>query len=451
MLTLSAACAPAPPAPAALGPPLVLLVSLDTTRADAVGCTAAADAQAPVLAALAAEGACAELALSSASTTLAAHAAVFSGLDSHGHGVPRNGVPLSPTVPLWPERLRAAGWQTFASVGSYALARDVGLARAFDAYEDHGGWRRWFGLYEVGAERVTDTALELIDARDPARPTLLFVHYYDAHMPWDSAPADLVRAHTDPTYAGRVDGQREGIGYLTDATLQGQLSPADRAHARGLYLAEVAWVDQQLGRLQEGLRERGLAADAWTIVFADHGEMFDEEPARPWRHGPDVDLPVLHVPLIVHGPGLPPRRVPGPLRTQDIGPTLGALIGVDLGVGAAVDRSAALRGQPELGPPPPAFAEASKPVEEVAPSGWPNRRLEVAVAHGGHLLTRAPWLAEERLFALRPDQPPAADPAAAAALGALLDGWAARAPGFDDPGLSPEARAALEALGYLED
>ena len=449
----ASSCGRPPPGDA----PLILLISLDTTRADALGCTAAEDAVgvAPRLAGLAAEGVCFTRAWSSSSTTLAAHATVMTGLDSHGHGVVRNGAPVAGEAPRLAERLAAAGWHTAAAVGSYALQRGMGLEQGFAAYEDHGGWRGLFGLYEVSADRVTDSALALLDARPAGVPTLLFAHYYDVHMPWNSAP-DAIRARFAPL-DNPLRGDREGIGFRTRETKAGRLRPEDRAAARGHYLAELAWVDQEVGRLLDGLAARDLDDDLLIIVFADHGETFDEEPARPWGHGPDVDVPIIHVPLFIAGRGalaLPegaPALEGEQARLADVGTTaLRLALGPGAPLGGGVDLSAPWRG--EALRRPPSFAEATKPIEHTRADAWPNLPLERAVVIEGHLLTRAPYLGTaDALFEAAPGQAPVRDqPERAAALGALLTAWDAAAPGHRAVALSDETRAALEALGYLE-
>ncbi|HCH66491.1 MAG TPA: hypothetical protein DFR83_27045 [Deltaproteobacteria bacterium] len=257
----------------------------------------------------------------------------------------------------------------------------------------------------------------------------------------------------DPKYRGKVAGDRTGIGFLTNQTVQGSLSPEDRAHARGLYLAEVAWADQQLGRLLDGLRERNLLDDSLVVLFSDHGEMFDEEPARPWRHGPDVDLPIIHVPLIVSGTGTlaTPQRtvVPTTVRTLDIGSTLLNAIGQSDPLGEGRDLSTLWRGQPPEDWPV-ALAEATKPLEQLRTDTWPNANLERAAVSQTQITTRAPWLdALDHSFQRDAVQTPTATPEPS--LTAALDAFDARQPDHRSPAYGNETRDALKALGYLDD
>ena len=438
--------------------PLVLLVSFDTTRADALSCYGLGGlpaADTPHSDSLAERGVRFAWAISSSSTTLAAHTAVMSGEDSHRHAVPRNGFPVPPELPLLAERFQADGWRTLASVGSFALERDMGLDRGFDAYVDHANWQAaLFGEYEANGRTVTDTALSLVDTRAADEPVFLFVHYYAPHMPWNSAPTHVQERFVDPNYDGPAGGDRAGIEHLTVATLQHTLSTADRAHGQALYRAEVAWADRQLGRLLRGLGARGLLHDSLLVLFSDHGEMFNEEPARPYRHGPDVDLPVVHVPLIVAGSGrfdTPQGHVVDrTVRTLDIGTT----------VLRALDDSA-----PPLGtgldlaqlwaPTPPtkwpiALAEATMPHDALRTDTWPNADLERAAVSDSHVLTRAAWLDhEERLFTRNPVAVPV-QAAVPAPLSQALDAFDARMPGVREAALDDQTRSALEALGYIE-
>ena len=449
-LALLVACAGPRTTPA----PLVVLVSFDTTRADALGCYGAPDARTPTVDALAEQGVRFAWAMSSSSTTLAAHTAVMSGEDSHGHAVPRNGFPVRPDLPLLAERFSDQGWHTVAAVGSYALEHDMGLSRGFARYEDHAGWQAAvFGLYEVNGREVTDSALALVDTRPADTPVFLFVHYYDPHMPWTSAPDHIRAPFVDPDYRGRAGGDRAGIGHLTEATLRGALTDADRSHARGLYLAEVAWADRQLARLLRGLGARGLLQDSLVVVFSDHGEVFDEVPERPFRHGPDVDLPIVHVPLVVRGTGrfaTPSGQVVEPtVRTLDIGSTVLAAAGDPRPLGSGRDLAA------WWSPSPPsvwplAFAEATKPLEHLRTDVWPNADLERVVVDATHMVSRAPWLGTgDQTFLRTTGQPPSADPRPD--LHAALDAFDARAPGARQAAYDAETRSALEALGYLDD
>jgi len=393
--------------------PTVVLVSFDTTRADAIG---------PVLREL--EGARFELALAHAPTTLSSHTSMFSGLDPHGHGVVRNGFPVPDEVELLTTRYRDAGWDTLAVVGSLALESGMGLDRGFRVYEDFG-WRRALAQVEQPASRVTERALELVDRRDSAVGLFLFVHYYDPHMPWKVEPE------------GQVTGDLEGITALTEARVAGTLSEATAAEARALYRREVAVADDALGALLAGLEARGL--EPVVAVTADHGEMLEEHPTRPYGHGADVDLEVTHVPLVLVGLDRE-ESVSRRVRLMDLGPTLLRVSGLEADLGEGGDLFAE-------GEAPPGFAEANQPHGQLAQEGWPNQPLDRSVVWKGHALERTPWSDEERFYHLDGGAP---DEALRSQLEALLTAWDAKAPGSRQVEMSRETTEALQALGYLD-
>lgn len=450
-------------------PPRVLLaVSFDTTRADALSCYASQnhwrrdfpgglrpDPHTPVVDGLAASGLRFAWALAQAPTTLSSHTTVFSGLDPHEHRVVRNGFPVPDDVPLLAEHLREAGWDTLAVLGSSALEQRMGLDRGFRVYDDPGPQPKG-GMILRDAAEVTHRALANLDERAEAgtadSPLFLFVHYFDAHTPWFTAPKSVVQAFVDPAYGGPVDGTMESIGFLSQARIRGVLTYDHARHARGLYLAQVAWMDRQLGRLLQGLDDRALLDHTAVLVFADHGETLEENPRTPYGHGPDVDLVDIHVPLIIARPGdpsFPSGVVERPVRLQDLATTLAALAGEPQELGAGRDLLEVARDPDD---PPPIFAEATRPIPKEAKDRWNNLPFERAVVEGGHLFIRTPLLDDAaNLYRLAPGQPPAEDPARTRRLRALLRAWDATAPAHRSVDMAPQTVEGLRALGYLDE
>ena len=438
--------------PETASPPLVLLVSYDTTRADAVSAYGRTAGTTPHTDALAASGVRFDWALAPAPTTLCSHAAVFTGFDTHGSGVVANGYALAREVPVLAERLAGAGWETLAVIASSALEKSMGLDRGFRIYDDdlsvHSPPR-----YEDPAASVTRRALAAVDARDRDRPLFLFVHYFDAHGPWNSASPEIRARFVDPAYAGRVTGDKDGSEFLVRAVRAGTASPEDIRQGKALYHAEVASADDAFGALLAGLAERSMLDDAAIILFGDHGEAFDEEPQRAFGHGFDVDLYAIHVPLVIRGTGrfqIAPRVVDTPVRLQDLGTTILALSGVGGTLGDGQDLAPLWNGATIANVP--VFAEATKPSNHplVLP-GWNNLAMERAVVSEGLLFTRARWLEDEgRLFRLDWDQAPLDDADASARLGALLDVWDQKAPPRRNDRISIGTLEALRSLGYVE-
>ncbi len=267
-----------------------MLVSLDTTRADAVGCYGGG-ARTPSLDALAARGARFDQALTPVPLTLPAHASLLTGLDPNQHGVRDNGVgALAAGAWTLAEHLQRAGYATAAVVGSRVLDRRFGLDQGFDRYDDRMTAERLgeYGYPERPAKEVVDAALAATREAPRDRPLFLWVHFYDPHAPY--APP-----------AGGVD-----------------------ADAKTRYLQEIEEVDRQLGRL---LAELSRERPRLIAVVGDHGESLGEHGEA--EHGLLLTEGVLRVPLILAGPGVPPGRVLSePVGIVRLAATLVDLVGL---------------------------------------------------------------------------------------------------------------------------
>ena len=260
----------APPAGDGSTRPSVLLVTLDTTRADAIG-PDAAGVETPSFDALARRGLRFRQAYATVPETLPSHASMLTGLYPAGHGVHENARALPGGHPLLAERLRQAGYRTAAFVSSFVLARRFGLARGFDLYDD-----------ELAAERTaketTDRAVAYLE-QPASQPVLLWVHYYDPHHPY--TPPEPFRS---------------------------------RYRARP-YLGEVAAMDEQVGRLVRAFEERARGPVA-IVVASDHGEGLGDHGES--QHGRLVYQATMHVPLVVVGPGVAPGASDAPVSTRRV-------------------------------------------------------------------------------------------------------------------------------------
>jgi arylsulfatase A-like enzyme/Flp pilus assembly protein TadD len=276
----------------------LLLVSLDTLRADHLGAYGYAAAQTPRLDALAQAGLRFERATTVVPLTLPAHSSLLTGTFPAWHGVRDNGgFYLGDEQVTLAEALREKGFRTGGFVGSFVLDRRWGIAQGFDRYFDEFDLDAFKdqpsldAIQRRGAE-VVDTAIEWLRA-DRERPFFAWVHLYDAHTPYD-AP--------EP-YRSRFP-----------STL------------KGAYDAEIAYADAQVGRLIDALEAEGRGAETLVAVVADHGEMLGEHGEA--THGFFIYEAATRVPLIVAGPGLAPRTVPDQVRVVDLMPTLLELLGV---------------------------------------------------------------------------------------------------------------------------
>ncbi len=281
--------------------PNVLLVTIDTLRADRVGCYGHASASTPVLDALAARGVRFATAVAHVPLTGPSHASILTGLGPLGHGFRENaGFVLPAQVKSGAEDFRQAGYRTGAFVSAFPLDRRFGFDRGFETYDDHlpkGNDPRRTPYVERFADATTDAVLRWLAAPGPAaapgRPFFLWVHYYDPHAPYEP-PGD---------FAARFRG-----------------APYD---------GEVAFADQQVGRLLRALEERGVLASTLVVAMSDHGEGLGDH--GEGTHGLFVYDSTLKVPFIVAGPGVAAGRVaPTVARGIDVLPTLLDYAGVKL-------------------------------------------------------------------------------------------------------------------------
>lgn len=276
--------------------PSVLLVTLDTTRADRLGSYGHAGATTPHLDRLAAGGVRFAQALSPVPLTLPAHVSLFSGRNPYAHGVRNNGhFVLGPDVPTLAERFSAAGYDTAAFVSSFVLDRQFGLARGFGHYDDTLDPPRGFaGSLELErrGDRTVAAASAWLGARGdaPARPYFAWVHLYDAHDPYTPPP------------------------------------PFDGRFADRPYDGEIAFQDALVGELLTAAGH-DTAASPLVVVAADHGESLGEHGES--THGLFVYEGAVRVPLILSWPGaIAPQVVDPPVSLIDVAPTLVALAGL---------------------------------------------------------------------------------------------------------------------------
>lgn len=271
---------PAPETPAVpTTRPSILLVTLDTTRADAIGPAT------PAFNALAARGRRYQYAYATVPQTLPSHASMMTGLYPAGHGVRENARFLDASHPLLAEKLKSAGYRTAAFVSAFAVARRFGLGRGFDVYEEDFGKDR----AERSAKETTDLALAWLE-RPAGEPAFLWVHYYDPHYPY--TPPEPFRAR----------------------------------HAGEPYLGEVAFMDEQLGRLVTAF-ERQAKGPAAIAVLADHGEGLGEHGEQ--QHGNLLYQTTMRIPMVLVGPGLAAGTSDTPVSARRIYHTLLDWAGID--------------------------------------------------------------------------------------------------------------------------
>jgi len=393
----------------------VVVITLDTTRADRIGAYGWKPSPTPNLDRLAAEGTLFEHATAPAPLTLPVHSSLFTARYPPQHGVRDNGgFFLDERETTMAERLKGAGLKTGGFVGAYVLDRKWGIAQGFDRYVDDFDLSKFdtpaLGEVERPANEVADRALEWLATVASSR-FFAWLHFYDAHSP-HAPPAE---------YRARFPDQP--------------------------YIGEIAFVDAQIGRVRAFLEEHGLLDRTIIVVIGDHGESLGDHGES--THGFFVYQSVLHVPLVIRTPydALRGRRVADLVRTVDVMPTVLDL--VDLPAAEHVDgqsvvplMTGAVR---ELGLG--AYAEALYPRYHY---GWSELR-SLTSERFKYIEAPRPELYDlvqdpEETRNLYDERRPLADRMAAVLAAAGSANAADVKPAAD---VDPDTRARLAALGYV--
>jgi choline-sulfatase len=382
-------------------PANIILITLDTTRADRLSPYGLMNVQMPALDRLAREGVVFDQAMTVAPLTLPAHASLFTGLFPPSIRVRDNASePLAPEFTTLAELLRSRSYRTGAAVGSIVVSASRGLAQGFDFYgEPRSGLQR-------PADEVMNEALGWLDAAAD-RPFFLWAHLYDPHRPY-SPPEPFRSAHADP------------------------------------YIGEIAFADAQIARLLTWIDTRGLSGRTIVVVAGDHGEALGEHGERD--HGVLLYQSVLRVPLIMRVPGLRPGRVNDVVRLVDIMPTLLSIVGAEAPQSDGVSLLRILTGEPTGPRELEAYAESEYGQQLGCPPRRALRERRYKLIEGERVelfdLDRDPF--EQHNLVDR-------QTSIVAAMAARLDAIA-RAPSFPVSTKTTAARdhaARLAALGYI--
>ena len=324
--------------------PNVILVTLDTTRADHLSCYGSTLVKTPHLDALAARGALFEQAATAAPLTLPAHCTILTGMYPTYHGVRVNGnTALNEDQTTLAEVFSARGYRCGAFISAFVVDGRWGLKQGFELYDDQldMGQRKHIdlGAIQRPGNAVMDAALAWLEARKDA-PFFSWIHLYDPHTPYE--PPEPYRSE----YGGR--------------------GPA------GLYAGEVAFMDEQIGRLNAWLERTGLDESTVVVLVGDHGEGLGSHGES--AHGYFIYDYAVHVPLIVVAPlpGLQAKRVASQVSTVDLFPTILELAGIAGGPGSQGRSLVPSIRKPGSGPEVPAYAESMAPSIQF---GWSPLRL----------------------------------------------------------------------------
>jgi len=400
--------------------PNIILITVDTTRADRMGFLGSKRALTPNLDVLARQGVVFEKAYSQAPLTPVSHATIFTGTYPQFHTVTDFGHPLPSLLPYVPEILHKSGYHTAAFIGSIILDPKGNMAPGFD---------RGFDFFDAGFHMKRDPDESRYDnverrggdvvahaigwlSKNRQSPFFIWVHLYDPHAPYDPP------------------------------------SPYDKRFADG-YDGEIAYADASLGMLFQYLRQRGLYDRALILVMSDHGESLGAHGES--MHGIFLYDETIHVPLVFKLPGelLAGHRVAGRVRLVDVAPTLLTMLSLPLPPTFQGESLVPLMKSPSAATDLPAYSETDYPHRAF---GWSALR---AMRSGKYLFVRAP---KRELYDQSQDKAAernlaASSPAVTDTLQSQLDEFHSQTSSFPDKAeqksLSSEQSENLAALGYV--
>ena len=430
--------------------PNVLMLLVDTLRADRLGCYGATPSNTPTLDALAAGGRVFADNVAQAAWTMPSVSSIMTGLHPRSHGVlggPEPGAAaderdwafLPSALPTIAGTASAAGITTVGVSANPLVSRGTNLAHGFESFVDVPRDRRTHRW--AVAEEVNGAFLRWLRANKGHR-FLGYLHFMEPHDPY--TPPDDLRPKPPPDIRPRLAaGDIVAFAEAIDWHGAPPLPESDVRWLRALYDAEVRSWDRALGSLIAGLDAAGVRRSTVIVVTADHGEEFQEHGRL--KHGSQLYEESIRVPLVIQGPGIAPARTTTQTQGIDVFPTVAALLGASPPTG--------LPGRNLLSasdPPPPAFIETRAGPGD----GGPSIDL-LAVRTVGWKLIRDPATGHERLFDLSHDPGEHHDLSAnapeAVPLRMELDRWLAAAPPAPiAEGADPVLQQKLRALGYVQ-
>ncbi len=410
--------------------PNLLLISMDTTRADHLGAYGRSEARTPAIDALAARGFLFRRHLSPAPVTLPAHSSLFTGLTPPAHGARDNGsFVLPPEQVTLAEVLREAGYRTSAFVGAFPLTARFGVDQGFEHFDDRlepdaarggEGMRAADSLFfdERPAEAVVSAAIAHHRERS-AGPFFTFLHFFDPHQPLRPPPPYDVEFRSRP------------------------------------YDGEIAYVDEQIGRFLAFLEQRGELDNTLVVLTADHGEGLGEH--GELTHSTLLHQATLHVPLVLAGPGIAPGETRVWSATVEVFATVLDLLGIDAPAARQDGVGRSLRPLIEnAGIAPPDWAPFEAYFETIAPRAVQGASQLAAWMEGDVRYVHGPRPEQYDLDAdpQELDNRHAREPARSAelleALGAYLETAERRSVGATAQRLDAQTLQRLAGLGYIQ-
>jgi arylsulfatase A-like enzyme len=418
-------------------------VTIDTLRADYLGAYGFAAETSPHLDALAARSVTFERAVAASSRTAPSHATIMTSLHVRQHALGAgNGTTRLADEPTLAEYFREAGYATGAFVGNVTLTRRMGLDRGFQVYDDELphvelNRPRWF---ERKGDETTERALAWLAAQTD--PVLLWVHFQDPHGPYTPPPPFDRAFHLEAQPGDRplpvYESQNGFQGLPAYQALEGLTEPRQY---RSRYAGEILFVDEWIGKLVAAAEARASERGVVILVTADHGESLGER-GHYFTHGSATTPEQIHVPFVLHAPGLSPGRRRELVHHVDVMPTLLELAGLAVPEGVrGVALGRVLRRERAM-PERIVYADVGFAVSAYRGERFDRIQLE---EKDGRFLPRSwesyAWKTDGSWGAAEPD--PGVRPEVSAYLSRIKRPVLA-------PPLGEEERDRLRALGYLD-
>jgi arylsulfatase A-like enzyme len=311
------------------GVPNILLVSIDSLRADHLQCYGYERDTSPNLDALGAEGVRFETALSPTSWTLPAHLTMLTSLPPEEHGVNADNRWMRGDLVFLAEVLKEKGFHTAGFVSGPYLKRPYGFSQGFDHYDDFSIKQTNFKGNHEGT--TSDKLIQLVDTwlservqSNDGKPFFIFLHMWDVH--YDYTPPPPYDSMFDPDYQGSISWKN----FEHNPAVCRTMDTRDLEHLISRYDGEIRYTDHHLGRLFQRLESLGLKDNTIVAVTSDHGDEFFDHQRK--GHRKSLYEESLRVPLLIRyperiGPGLVVRE---PAQLMDIAPTLLSLAGLEI-------------------------------------------------------------------------------------------------------------------------
>lgn len=306
-------------------PPNIVLISLDTLRADHLGIYGYRRKTSPFIDELASKGAVFTKAVSPSSWTLPVHVSLLTGLYPSTHGVTLSaGETISPSTPLISETLKAHGYSTIAITGDGYVSSAYGFSRGFDTFQSYRN--KNIDKREIPSATWKHAA-GLVENLPTDKPIFYFIHTYDIHCPYSPPGKYFTMFHSPSTQS--IDAGKCGVHYN-----KLDLNQAQATYLLDRYDGGIRWTDDGFKYFLDKVKDRLNLDNTIFVITSDHGEEFLEH----GRIGHQFSLywELLHVPLLVFGKGIPARTITNVVSTVDVTPTLLNAVGLSFNNSASI-------------------------------------------------------------------------------------------------------------------